>query len=363
MELKFKAFVTLTLFVYILPFAFFQLFAGTFSDIFDKKKVVIIGYVIFIFGLFFSLSSIYLRTYPLFLLAFFFQGLGFSFINPTILAILSILTPRKREGLIMGLYNSSAGIGVTVGSIISGLLSLVNWRLLFITNPIVAIISGILFLISLTNCQQLICGPSEIKIGDETKKSKVLQLFSQLKKNLTKEIILLGLIGFFCFFTIISLISTINEQISLSIPYLNEEEITSSVSIILTINGLISVIISPFSGNLLNKIKPKTMMIIGFSLMLIILWLPFGFSLLHFIIISFIIYLGSTFIWPALFKSSMQINKEAKGTNSAIINSLRFFGYASVPLLYNFFGIPILYYFVFVFSIGAIGILVYLKVK
>jgi MFS family permease len=357
------SFVTLALSVYILPFAVFQLFAGTFSDIFDKKKVVLIGYLIFISGLFITLGAVVLKNYVLFLLAFFLQGLGFSFINPTVLAILSILTPERKEGLIMGIYNSSAGIGVSLGSVISGLIALVNWRFLFIINPLITIFSGILFIISLKDCEQLICRPFENNNVKKKDKSRILEVFPQLKKNLTKEILLLGFIGFFCFFTVISLTNALNEQISISIPFLNNEEITSSVSIILTINGIISIIISPFSGYILNKINPRLMMIFGFIMMFGILWMPFGLSLLNFILISFIIYLGSTFIWPALFKSSMQVNKEAKGTNSAIINSMRFLGYASVPLFYNLFGIPVLYLFVFIFSIISIIILVYLKIK
>ena len=108
------AFVALAISFYIFPFAIFQLFAGTFSDVMDKKKVVGIGYIIFITGLLTSLAAVFLRNYYLFLFAFLLQGIGFSFINPTILAILNIVTPEKKKGFIFGLYNSSAGVGVAL---------------------------------------------------------------------------------------------------------------------------------------------------------------------------------------------------------------------------------------------------------
>jgi len=358
------SFITLALTVYILPFAIFQLFAGTFSDVFDKKGVVKVGYVIFTLGLLFSTISVVFKNYPMFLVSYFFQGLGFSFINPTILAILSILTPPRKEGLIMGIYNSSAGIGITLGSIISGLLALINWRFLFVFNLIVSIVSAVFFLIALKNCQQLICRPFDLEAPNaKANKSKLLEVFPRIKNNLNKEILLLGFIGFFCFFSVITLTNSLNEQVSLSIPYLNDSQITSSVSIVLTINGIISILLSPLTGYLLNKVEPLIMMMIGFLFMAALIFMPFGISLLHFIIISFIIYVGSTLIWPALFKSSMQVKREVKGTSSAIINSLRFFGYASVPLFYNIFGIPILYVFAIIFSLFSLGILTYLKIK
>ena len=65
------ALVALAISFYIFPFAIAQIFAGTFSDVVDKKKVVVFGYIIFILGLLTSLSAVFLRNYYLFLFAFF----------------------------------------------------------------------------------------------------------------------------------------------------------------------------------------------------------------------------------------------------------------------------------------------------
>jgi len=63
------ALVTLAVSFYIFPFAILQLFAGTYSDIVDKKKVVIIGYLIFLFALFLNLTAVLIKNYSLFLIA------------------------------------------------------------------------------------------------------------------------------------------------------------------------------------------------------------------------------------------------------------------------------------------------------
>lgn len=357
------SFISLAFFVYMFPFAIIQLFAGSFSDIVDRKKVVYVGYLVFLLGLSLTLVSIFLRIYPIFLVGFLFQGIGFSFINPTILAILSIITPEEREGLMMGLYNSSAGIGVSGGAFISGLLANINWRILFIVNPIITILSLILFIYALRNCETLVCRTYESNHSTNIKsfKLKLKELYYQIRKNFKMNILLLGLLGFFCFFAVITLTNTLNDQIRINISGLSQIEITNFVSLILTINGLISIGISPFSGYILNKVNPLLMIGIGFILIFAMIGMPIAYSIPMFMIISFTIYLGSAFIWPALFKESMNLNPNARGTNSAIINSLRFLGYSMVGVFYTLFDIPFIYYLVLIFLAISLGIIIYMK--
>jgi len=357
--------VALVITFYIIPFAILQLFAGTISDIINKKKVVNTGFICFLIGLLLSLSAVYITNFSLFIIGFLLQGIGFAMINPTVLAILNIITPEPKKGFIMGLYNSSAGIGVSFGALLSGFFAnlIGEWRLIFIFNPIVTVVALIFFLIATKECEFNICTPilSEKKSGNE---NKILHAFRasmrQLSDNLNKNILILGLAGFFTFFSIISLTNTITEQIAISIPALTVQEVISSVTLILMVNGFISIVLSPIIGNLLKRVAPLKIMIVGFVMMLSILFLPYGTSLYHYILLSGIIYVGSSFIWPALFKQAMDISQEASGTNSAIINSLRFFGYAMVGIFYVLIGILVLYILVFVLNLLGITLIIYL---
>lgn len=360
------ALVSLAISFYILPFAIFQLFAGTFSDIVDKKIVVILGFIIFIVGLFITLVAVFTKIFILFLIAFLIQGIGFSFINPTVLAILSTISPANKKGMIMGIYNSSAGIGVSLGALLSGFLAnnfRSGWILLFIINPIIAILSLIFLLIALKNCEPLVCRTFETTpnhlANDE--QSKISATFQQLKRNLKAPIILLGLTGFICFFIVITLTNTLNEQIRISLSNLSDQEVIFYVSLILAINGLISVVLSPIAGLMSRKINPLILLGIGFTLMIVMIFMPFGNSITDFMVISFVTYIGSAFVWPALFKISMDINPEAEGTNSAIVNSFRFIGYSLVGPFYLFFGIPVIYFWVISFNIVAIIIIIVLS--
>ncbi len=360
------AIVSLAISFYILPLAIFQLFAGTFSDIVDKKIVVVLGFIIFIAGLFLTLIAVLTKIFYLFLIAFLIQGIGFSFINPTVLAILSIVSPEEKEGVIMGIYNSSSGVGVSLGALLSGFLAnniRGGWMVLFVINPIIAILCLIFLLIALKNCEPLVCRTSKINPNHSSneKHSKILAIFPQLKENLKLPITLLGFVGFICFFTVITLTNTLNEQIRVSLSNLSDQEIIFYVSLILSINGLISVVLSPITGFMLRKINPLLMLGIGFTLMLAMIFIPYGKSIVDFMIISFITYIGSAFVWPALFKISMDLNREAEGTNSAIVNSFRFIGYSLVGPFYLFFGIPIIYFWVISFNFIAIIIIIVLS--
>lgn len=359
------ALVSLAITFYILPFAIFQLFAGTFSDIVDKKMVVILGFIIFIAGLFLTLVAVLTKAFVLFLIAFLIQGIGFSFINPTVLAILSTISPERKKGMIMGIYNSSAGIGVSLGAFLSGFLASnlrSGWTLLFIINPIIAILALIFLLIALKNCEPFVCRTFESTPNHFTdnEQSKILATIQQLKDNLKAPIILLGFVGFICFFIVITLTNTLNEQMRLSLSNLSDQEVIFYVSLILMINGIISLVLSPITGLLLRKVRPLIMLGIGFSFMLVMIFMPFSNSITDFMLISFLTYIGSAFIWPALFKISMDINPEAEGTNSAIINSVRFMGYALVGPFYLFFGLPIVYFWVLGFNIIAISLVLVL---
>ncbi|MHA1805678.1 MAG: hypothetical protein ACTSU4_14275, partial [Promethearchaeota archaeon] len=72
---------------------------------------------------------------------------------------------------------------------------------------------------------------------------------------------------------------------------------------------------------------------------------------------------GSAMIWPALFKQAMDLNREASGTNSAIINSASFLGYASVGIIYVLIGIPLIFYVVIGLNLFGIFLIVLLKKK
>jgi MFS family permease len=351
--------VSISFSFFMFPYAIFQLFTGSFSDIVNKKLVVIGGFIIFIFGLFLALISVFLKTFILYLIALFIGGVGFSFINPTILAILGSITPESKRGWIMGIYSSSAGIGIILGSLLARFLAKINWVFIFIILPFITIITLILFIIAMKNSEL-----DTERTGNKdtlTFKSVLYDTFTQLKEGVNWDIILIGMCGFFTFFTTITLTNTINEQLRISLETYSESEIINYTSFILTLTGITSITISLIAGVLIKKIKELNLLIIGFFLLLFIIFFPFGQILLYFEILSIIIYIGYAVIWPALFKITIEINPSKRGINSGIVNMLRFLGYSLVGPFYTLFGIPKLFFVVYTFNLMTIIMIIFLK--
>lgn len=96
------SFIAAAITLYMIPFAFFQLFSGAISDIYGRRHVII-------FGLFtFSLASLFCafsNKIGLFLGARALQGLGSAFISPIIMAIIGDIFPYEKRGRIMGGYD------------------------------------------------------------------------------------------------------------------------------------------------------------------------------------------------------------------------------------------------------------------
>jgi len=350
--------VSISIFFFMFPFAIFQLFSGSLSDFVNKKKVASMGFLIFIIGLFITLLSIIIKNFILYLATLIIQGIGFSFINPTVLAILGEITPKSKRGVIMGIFSSAPGIGVIFGSTLSRLIVPFGWELIFIVIPIIAICFFLFFILSLRNTPLEVDKSFATKNNHSNEKenfsSIISSTFSQIKNNFDLKIILYGFFGFFTFFTTISIASTLNEQLRITFVNMEELEIISYVSIILSITGVISIIMGLVSGYLLKKIPEQYMIIMGFVFLLSIIGFPMSNEIFHFFLVSILIYIGGAFVFPALFKITIELDPSKKGINSGIITMFQFLGYSIVSLFYFLVGIPILYFICFAFNIIAI---------
>ncbi len=132
------SFIAASITIYMIPFAFFQLFSGALSDIYGRKRIIL-------FGLFtFSLASLLCASSNntgLFLGARALQGLGSAFIAPTILAVIGDVFPYKERGRIMGGYGASTTAGIALGPLVAGFFAIIDWRLVFL---MLSVFSGLL---------------------------------------------------------------------------------------------------------------------------------------------------------------------------------------------------------------------------
>lgn len=132
---------------YTITFGGFLLLAGRLGDLIGRKRIFLIGLIIFgLASLFIGVSNsalaiIIWRTI---------QGVGSAIIAPTSLALLMDTYTGQMRSKAIAYYGATAGIGSSIGLLIGGwLTSAFSWRAGFLINVPLAIILVILSMIKL----------------------------------------------------------------------------------------------------------------------------------------------------------------------------------------------------------------------
>jgi EmrB/QacA subfamily drug resistance transporter len=123
---------------YTVAYGGFLLLGGRVADLFGRRKVFLAAMCLFAVA---SLLGGVVSIGPLLIATRVVKGLGAAFTAP---AALSIITTSFREGpernRALGLFAATAASGYSIGLVMSGLLTEVNWRLVFFVPTIVAVI-------------------------------------------------------------------------------------------------------------------------------------------------------------------------------------------------------------------------------
>ena len=125
--------------VYTLVFASLLFVAGAVGDRYGRKLAMQIGLIIFTAGSVYA--GFVAQTGTELIIARIIMGIGGAFVMPTTLSIINNTFPRKERARAVAIWGAVAGLGMMVGSIISGvLLEHFTWHSLFYFSAIVAAI-------------------------------------------------------------------------------------------------------------------------------------------------------------------------------------------------------------------------------
>lgn len=125
--------------VYTLVFASLLFVAGAFGDRYGRKLAMQIGMVIFVIGSLYA--ALIAQTSTELIISRIIMGFGGALVMPTTLSIINNAFPRGERARAVAIWSAIAGVGMMVGSIISGfLLEHFSWHSLFYFSAAIAAI-------------------------------------------------------------------------------------------------------------------------------------------------------------------------------------------------------------------------------
>lgn len=339
---------------YILSASVFLVPFGKIADTYGRKKVFLIGTIIFTVSSFFlgiSNGTIMLIVFRVI------QGIGSAMIFGTSIAILSSVFPPGERGRVLGINVAGVYLGISVGPFLGGVLTEhVGWRSIFLFNCPMGLFILFLTVIKLKG-EWADLRKEKFDLAGSIIYSIMLFClmygFSKLQSSAGKLLILIGIAGLVVFvlwekrvknpiidmqlfisnkvFTMSNLAALLNYSATFAVSFLLSFYLQhiknlspQQTGLILVAQPIVQAIISPIAGKVSDKVEPRIVASFGMSvtaLGLFSLSLIKGNTPIFYIIVSLII-LGIGFAFFA-----------SPNTN-AIMSSVenRYYGIASSML-------------------------------
>src|SRR6266536_4902803 len=124
---------------YALTFATFMLTGGKLADYFGRRRLFIIGMVVFTAS---SLACGLASNAGFLIGARTVQGVGAAIMNPATLGIITATFPPRQRGMAIGIWAGVSAMALAIGPLLGGLLTEnVNWNWIFYVNVPIGILA------------------------------------------------------------------------------------------------------------------------------------------------------------------------------------------------------------------------------
>lgn len=308
--------IALTITAFMGVFASFQVFSGALSDVYGRKKLVMLGSMVYALGAAFAALS---EDIISFLVARLVQGAGAAFIFPIMLAMVGDFFPYQRRGRIMGGYAASTSSGIALGPLIGGLLALYSWRYVFV-------LIAVLVLMMIPACQ------TQLK-SITRREGMLLRTLPNIISSALKQfnVLLTCIVGLLVFLMSASTLTFLSDF--LGKPPL--EVSATEIGLLLFIGGIAAIFVAPVAGLLIDAIGRKTTAIIGGILMVsaFLVFTLFSRTYWQFLTPLVTMIVGQSMIFTSMGTVVIDSATPSRGTASSIYNTFRFMGYGIGPAL------------------------------
>jgi EmrB/QacA subfamily drug resistance transporter len=122
----------------ILPLAALMVFGGRLGDLLGLRRVFVAGAVVFCVSTFLAGAA---QNIEWMIAARATQGVGAALMMPTAMAIVSSVFPTERRGTALGILAGASAFFAALGPVLGGLLTSIDWRLVFWINVPLALLT------------------------------------------------------------------------------------------------------------------------------------------------------------------------------------------------------------------------------
>ncbi|MCK1996335.1 MFS transporter [Psychrobacillus psychrodurans] len=322
----------------IASFAFgqflFSPLAGDLSDTLGRKKLIIVGLIIFSASqLWFGLATHEWMLYS----ARFISGIGGAFLVPATMAFVADITTLEERGKGMGFLGASMSLGFMIGPALGGFLAKVSLTFPFYMASIAAVIAAVVSVIILPDIKNAIS-----ETPPEPKKRE--NILTQMKNSLKTPYFMMLVIIFVFTFGIANFQTTFSLYVDHKYNYTPQD-----IAVVLTVGGFIGVIVQTLVVEKLFKRFGELNVILVNLVVAAIAFLLFfvvdGFALV--LVVASIFSTATTLIRPAVNTVISKLAGNEQGFAAGMNNAYMSLGSMIGPALAGmFFDININYPFI-----------------
>lgn len=334
---------------FMFPFALVQLFSGAISDVKGRFPVILLGLTIFGIGMVIATSSFSLLV---FIIANILAGIGFGFVNPVLIALLTDITPGPKISKKIGLLGAVANLGVGIGPLLAGIIINVGWRYMYVIFLSITVL-GMLIINILRKNQSVTKSDARIRT-----------FFSHLTQEMRRlPVILLVISAFLLSHTSTAAVIWTSRSFTHIIP----EAISGIVIAIFGVMGFFGGILTGF---IIKHKGVKLALTIGFISLFIanLILVLFGYNSFEALLFTslgllFMGFAGGILMTLVMFYSQT-ISKKRRGALAGLTTAFLFVGIAFVPTtlepFFNSGGITLVYMIILIISTMLLVVLILL---
>ncbi|WP_106498550.1 MFS transporter [Lentibacillus sp. Marseille-P4043] len=319
--------VSLTITVFSIAAAILIPIIGYLSDRFSRKIIIVPSLVLFgVGGLLAGVGAAFFsHSYMWILIGRTIQGIGAAGTAPIAMALTGDLFKGSEQSRVLGIFESSNGLGKVLSPVLGSLFALITWFSVFFVFPVLSLISALLVFIFVKEKSNRQTPPPFPKY--------VRGLLSVFKHE-GRWIFTTYLAGGTCLFTLFGILFYLSDILE------KTYQIDGFMKgLILAIPLLVMVTTSYITGSKIGKNleRMKKLTVIGFCLMTISYGsLVFLEKLIPFLAVLAISSVGAGLILPCVNSIiTGAVGKERRGFVTSLYGSVRFLGVALGPPIFS----------------------------